>query len=57
MSSDGLFSGHKMPVHHYAGKSNAFWKYIDDKCSINIFSNRKVQTFFYDPLNKLVTLL
>lgn len=44
-----------MPVVHYAGESNAFWKYIGDKCSINICSNRTL--LFYDPFNKLWSLL
>lgn len=47
MSSDGIFSGRKMPVVHYAGKSNTFWKYIGDKCSINICSNRTEFTLLF----------
>ena len=47
MSSDGIFSGHKMPVVHYASKSNAFWKYIGDKCSINICLNRMELTLLF----------
>lgn len=47
VSSAGLSSGRKMPVVYCIGKSNAFGKYIGDKCSINICSNRTELTLLF----------